>query len=89
MEEPTRWSLNDLLSEPVEQSLEEAFSKLDQAVGRFEASRGSLTDTISRSDFQRILADLEAVNLLKSRIEAYADLAFAEDTQNPAALKSA
>ena len=37
-------------------------------------------------DFNKILKILESINILKSRIEGYADLSFAEDTQNPAAL---
>jgi oligoendopeptidase F len=86
MEQPTRWSLNDLLPEPIEQSLEETFSKLEQALGQFEATRNLLTSEISMQDFQKILVLLESINILKSRIEGYADLSFAEDTQNPAAL---
>ena len=86
MEQPTRWSLNDLLREPIEQSLEETFSKLEQALGQFEAMRELLTSEISLQDFQRVLAILKSINILKSRIEGYADLAFAENTQNPAAL---
>jgi oligoendopeptidase F len=86
MEQPTRWSLNDLLREPIEQSLEETFSKLEQALGQFEAMRELLTDNIALQDFQKILVALESINILKSRVEGYAVLSFAEDTQNPAAL---
>jgi oligoendopeptidase F len=83
---PTRWTLNDLLPEPVEQALEENFAKLEQALVEFEATRQVLTDDIPWQEFNLVLQKLEAVSLLKSRVEAYADLAFAEDTQNPAAL---
>lgn len=86
MEQPTRWSLNDLLREPIEQSLEETFSKLEQALGQFEATRELLTSEISLQDFQRVLGILESINILKSRIEGYADLSFAENTQHPSAL---
>jgi oligoendopeptidase F len=86
MEQPTRWSLKDLLREPIEQSLEETFSKLEQTLGQFEATRELLTSEISLQDFQRVLVILESINILKSRIEGYADLTFAENTQNPAAL---
>ncbi len=86
VEQPTRWSLHDLLAEPVGQSLDEIFSKLEQALVEFEATRELLTDEISWEDFNKILALLESINILKSRIEGYADLAFAEDTQNPAVL---
>ena len=86
VEKPTRWSLNDLLPEPVEQALEESFSKLEQALVEFEATRDTLTPEITWQDFNNILKKLEAITILKSKVEGYADLSFAEDTQNPAAL---
>ena len=86
VEKTTRWSLSDLLPEPVEQGLEETFSKLEQALVEFEATRPLLTEEITWQDFNVVLQKLEAVSLLKSRLEAYADLAFAEDTQNQAVL---
>jgi len=86
MEKPTRWSLNDLLPEPVDQTLEETFSKLEQTLSQFEAMRKSLTSEITTLEFKNALATLEAINTIKSRIEGYADLAFAEDTQDPAIL---
>ena len=86
VEKTTRWSLSDLLPEPVGQGLEETFSKLEQALVEFEATRPLLTEEITWQDFNVVLQKLEAVSLLKSRLEAYADLAFAEDTQNPAVL---
>lgn len=86
VDRPTRWSLSDLLPEPVEQALEETFSKLEQALVEFEAARETLTPEIAWQDFNKVLQVLESINILKSRIEGYADLSFAEDTQNPAAL---
>ncbi len=86
VEKPTRWSLNDLLPEPVEQALEETFSKLEQALVELEATRDMLTPEITWQNFNNILKKLEAITILKSKVEGYADLSFAEDTQNPAAL---
>ena len=86
IEKPTRWSLNDLLAEPVDQALTENFSKLDQALAGFEAMRESLSPEISAREFKRVLEGMEAINTLTSRIEAYADLLLTEDTQSPAAL---
>jgi len=86
VDRPTRWSLSDLLPEPVEQALEETFSKLEQALVEFEAARETLTPEIAWQDLNKVLQVLESINILKSRIEGYADLSFAEDTQNPAAL---
>jgi oligoendopeptidase F len=86
MEQPARWSLNDLMQEPVSQSLEENFSKLEQALEKLEARREALTENISAQDFQQILKILEDINSLTSRLEAYAELLLSEDSQNPAAL---
>ena len=86
VEKPTRWSLNDLLPEPVEQALDETFSKLEQALVEFEATREILTPEITWQDFNIVLKKLEAITILKSKVEGYADLSFAEDTQNPTAL---
>ena len=86
IEKTTRWSLNDLLAEPVDRALTENFSKLEQAVAEFEAMHDSLTSQIRMDQFNKILAVMETVNILTSRIEAYSDLLLAEDTQNPNAL---
>ncbi len=85
-DQPSGWSLAELLPEPVEESLERALARLEQGVCDFEALRPSLTASISPSDFKTALSKLEAVALLKTRVEAYADLSFAEDTQSPRAL---
>ena len=82
----TRWSLNDLLTEPIDQSLDECLSNLEQALGAFEARRESLTTQISVDDFKIIMEAHESISTLIGRIEGYSDLWFAEDTQNQAAL---
>jgi len=86
VEKPTRWSLNDLLPEPAEQALEETFSKLEQALVEFEATREILTAEITWQDFNVVLKKLEAITIQKSKVEGYADLSFAGDTQNSVAL---
>ena len=86
VEKPTRWSLNDLLPEPVEQALEETFLKLEQALVEFEATQELLTPEITWQDFNEVLKKLEAITIQKSKVEGYADLSFAEDTQSQAAL---
>ena len=73
MERPTKWTLHDLLPEPVERSLKEAFARLEQALVEFEARREILTPEITWQDFNEVLGKLEAITLIKSRIEAYAD----------------
>lgn len=86
VEKPTRWSLNDLLPEPVEQALDKTFSKLEQALVEFEATREILTPEITWPDFNIVLKKLEAITIPKSKVEGYADLSFAENTQSPIAL---
>lgn len=86
IETPTRWSLKDLLAEPVDQALTENFSKLEGALARFETMRDSLLPEISINEFKHILSTIESVNTFTSRLEAYADLLLTEDTQNPYAL---
>jgi oligoendopeptidase F len=80
------WSLADLLPEPMEKSLEETLAQLEQAASEFEAMREVLKNTVSLPDFKAALARLESIATLKSRIEGYTDLSFAENTQSPAAL---
>ena len=87
MEQTTRWSLNDLFAEPVSQTLEECFSKQEQAIGELEARRPLLTESVSVEDFQKTLAVLESINASNGRLEAYAELWLSEDQQNPAALE--
>jgi oligoendopeptidase F len=83
---PTRWSLDDLMPPPVDRALDQAFSELDQAVNEFEAMRDSLIPDISADTFNGILDRIERINILMSRLEAYADLWLTEDTQIPDAL---
>ena len=85
-ERPTRWSLADLLPDPVEKSLEETLAQLERAVVAFEAMREILTADVAVADFKTALTTLEKIATLKSRLEAYAELAFSADTQNPAVL---
>jgi oligoendopeptidase F len=86
MEQTTGWSLKDLLPEPVDQSLDEASSKLEQMLVEFEAMREKLTPEILIEDFLQVLETYVTIDALSSRIGFYAELLFAEDTQNPASL---
>lgn len=86
LEQTSAWSLADLFPEPAAEALEAALAKLEQAVCEFEAMRPVLTESVSQPEFQAALARLESVATLKSRIEAYADLSFSQDTRNPGAL---
>ncbi len=85
-DKPVRWSLKDLMAEPVDQALEQTFSDLDQASAGFEAMRDLLVPEISTKSFNDILDQIEAINALMSRLEAFADLWLTEDTQHAEAL---
>jgi len=87
MEQPTRWSLNDLFAEPVSQTLEDCFSKQEQALAELEAMRPLLSESVSVEDFQKTLHILESINEYNGRLEAYAELWLNEDQQNAAALE--
>jgi oligoendopeptidase F len=86
LEKTTGWSLADLLQDPVEKSLEDTLAELEEAVVAFEGMRQVLTSEVSAADFKAALATLEKITTLRSRIGAYAELAFSADTQNPAVL---
>ena len=81
-----RWSLQDLLPEPVEESLEAALADLEHKVSALEAQRDSLTEDIATEAFIALLHEYEAVADLMTRLGAYGELWFSEDTQNQAAL---
>jgi oligoendopeptidase F len=81
-----RWSLQDLLPEPVESSLEAALADLEDKATSLEAQRGLLRDDISSKSFLSLLHEYEAIADLMNRLGAYGMLWFSEDTQNKAAL---
>ncbi len=82
----TRWSLKDLLPDPVDRAVEEHLSKLEQAVSDLEAMRAGMTPEISGETFAKALKLLESINTLMRRLQAYSYLWLSEDTQNKAAL---
>ena len=83
---PQRWSLADLLPEPIEQSIATALADLDTAVSDFEAQRARLTDGLAPDEFLSILRQYEAIAHRAGRLGAYAYLRFSEDTQNQTSL---
>jgi oligoendopeptidase F len=81
-----RWSLKDLLPDPLDRAVEEHLSKLEQAVSELEAMREDMTSEISGEAFAKALKLLESVNTLMRRLQAYSYLWLSEDTQKEAAL---
>jgi oligoendopeptidase F len=82
----TRWSLTDLLPEPVETSLENALAELEELTAAFENERGNLNDTLQQKDFLIILGRFESILRLAHQVNAYAQLSFYADTANSDAL---
>lgn len=83
---PARWSLDDLLKEPVESSLESSLIELEALTVAFESERGRLNNDLDPASFIDLLARYEAVLRLAYRIGAYAQLAFLADTREQATL---
>jgi oligoendopeptidase F len=82
----TRWSLEDLLPEPVEDSLATALAELEELTTSFEQAREMLADGVSQSEVLGMLGHYESILRLAYRLYGYAQLYFTEDTKNPAAL---
>jgi oligoendopeptidase F len=81
-----RWSLDDLLAEPIEESLAAALAELEDHVSTLEAQRDSLSADIATDTFFDILRHYEATLDLSHRIGAYSELRFSEDTHDKTAL---
>ncbi len=81
-----RWSLADLFPGPNSPELEAAFLQVKQMVSEFVQVREQLTPDISNADFLALARRYEELSDLLYRMNSYAGLAFAEDTQNQATL---
>ena len=83
--ELSRWSLADLFPPGDFEKISAAIKELEDKVAKFEGHRQALTDDISFDTFISIIKELEEITNLMQRIGGYAELWFAEDTQNQAA----
>ena len=83
---PTRWSLADLLPEPVEQSIDAALATLERDVAAFEAERDRLTEALTAEEFLALLRAYEAILHRGHLLGAYAYLRFSENTQDQTSL---
>ncbi len=81
-----RWSLQDLLADPLEESLEAALNELEAQVSAFEAQREALNSDIATDAFLSLLRAYEAIVDLMHRTGAYGELWFSEDTHDREAL---
>ena len=78
----TRWSLSDLFPAPDSPELEQTFTDLETRVADFESMRSQLSPQIKPAEFMNFVTLLEAINLLGSRLYAFAGLSFSADTQD-------
>jgi oligoendopeptidase F len=83
--EQSRWSLVDLYPSGGSSEMEAAIKDLETRVTGFEKCREMLVNNIGAADFMRIIKDLEEITKLIQRLGGYAELWFAEDTQNQSA----
>lgn len=83
---PTRWNLEDLVSEPAETTLDALLSQLDHQATLFETKRDRLTDAIDQAEFLQILKDYEEILTLGYRAYAYTQLRFFSDLKDQFAL---
>jgi oligoendopeptidase F len=81
-----RWSLADLFPGPDSPELEAAFVRVRQMATDFAQVREQLTPDMPIDDFLALLRRYEEFSDLLYRMNSYAGLAFAEDTQNQATL---
>ena len=80
-----RWSLKDLFPGHDSPEMKAALADLDQRVAAFEGTRTRLTPAIEAPIFLELLHSLEAITDLIQRISGFAELWFAEDTQDQTA----
>ncbi len=86
----SRWSLDDLFPAPhggvKSPELENAFDQVDEQVTTFEGVRGKLRADMSVGEFLHIVKTSEEMARIVNKLDAFAGLAFAADTQDQAAL---
>jgi oligoendopeptidase F len=78
----SRWSLADLFPGPQSKEVEAGFSNLSNLVTKLEQRRSELVQDISVENFLSLVKDLESINVLATKLSAFAGLYFSEDTQN-------
>jgi len=82
----SRWSLDDLFPGMKSPELENAFDQVDEQVTTFEGVRGKLRADMSVGEFLHIVKTSEEMARIVNKLDAFAGLAFAADTQDQAAL---
>ncbi len=81
----SRWSLNDLFPGITSPGLETAFDRIEEQVTTFEGVRGKLRPDMPAEEFLRIVKASEETARIVNKLDAFAGLSFAADTQDQAA----
>ncbi len=81
---PPQWNLTDLLSHP-QKDFNRILATLNKQLTRLEASRKTLTSSISSKKFLACLKVLDSITTDTSRLYAFAQLWFAQNTTNQSA----
>ena len=81
-----RWSLSDLYPATDGPEMKKDFSKMEKEIAAFEKMRASLTESISFTDFMKVVHALEGIYTIASKLGGYAELLFTEDTQSQSAM---
>jgi oligoendopeptidase F len=79
------WSLADLFPGLDSPELQDAFASIEAQVARFETVRTRLAPDMPVADFMEIVRQMEALSTEAYKVNAFANLAFAADTQDQAA----
>ncbi len=81
----SRWSLVDLYPGMDSPELETAFDQVEEQVTTFEGVRGKLRADIPVDEFLHIVITSEQTQRILQKLDAFAGLSFAADTQNQTA----
>jgi len=85
----SRWSLDDLFPAPQggvdSPELEAAFDQIEEQVQSFEGVRDKLKADMPADEFMHIVKTSEVTRRIVHKLDAFAGLAFAADTQNQSA----
>lgn len=76
------WSLEELFPGLDSPEIEDAIAELEEKAQQFEEKRALLDADISAEQFQALLNDYESMVRRASRLQGFAGLTFAADTQN-------
>lgn len=81
----SRWSLDDLFPGMDSAELETAFDQIEEQVHTFEGVRNKLRADMPAEDFMHIVKTSEVTARIVHKLDAFAGLSFAADTQDQSA----